>query len=282
MTELGRRLREAREARGLTPAELEAATKVRQKFILALESGQFDDLPPAIYIRGQLRTLAAFLGLDPGELIALYEQEGPAAVPLSAPEILAQPLVPLRRFDPELLVGIVLLAAVVGVLGWVFRAYIQPLAEATPTPTATMTLEATATPTDTPLPTATDTPPPPSVTPRPTDTPSMTPSPTPATGAILLTVTITDTSWVRILADGDQVFQGTLSAGQSQTWGARQAIAIRAGNAGGVKVMINGVEQPALGPRGLVVDRAWVLSPDGSIVSLAPPPIGTATPTPTR
>jgi cytoskeleton protein RodZ len=281
MSELGRRLHEAREARGLTPAELEAATRVRQKFILDLESGQFSDLPPAIYVRGQLRTLAAFLGLDPGELIALYEEEVPAVEPSPPPQILAQPLVPPRRFDPELFVGIVLLVAVVAVLGWVFRSYIQPLADATPTPTLTLTLQATATPTETLLPTATETLPPPSVTPRPTDTPSITPSPTSAVGAILLTVTITDTSWVRVLADGDQVFQGTVQPGESQTWGARQAIAIRVGNAGGVKVTVNGVEQPSLGPPGMVVDRAWVLSPDGSIVSLTPPPVGTATATPT-
>jgi cytoskeleton protein RodZ len=274
MTELGRRLREARESRGLTPAELEAATKVRQKTILALESGQFDDLPPTIYIRGLLRSLAAFLGLDANELINLYEQESPSAIQPPSPEILAKPLVPPRYLDPEVIVGIVLIVAVIGVLAWVFQNFIQPLANVTPTPAVTMTSEVALTPTDTPSPTA-------SITPQTTGIPNVVLSPSSATGAILLTVAITDTSWVRVLADGDQVFQATMQPGQSQTWGAKQAIAIRTGNAGGVGVSINGVEQPRLGPKGMVVDRAWVLSPDGSVVSLTSPPIGTATATPT-
>ena len=280
MNELGRRLREAREARDLTLAQVEAATRVRQKFISALETGQYADLPPAIYARGQLRTLAGFLGLDAEEIISLYEQETPAPAPPVPAQILAEPLVRPRRFDPELIAGIVLIGAVVAALIWVFRAYVQPMVAVVPTPTAT-TVMVVEVPTETPSPTVTETETPaPEISATPTRTPSVTLSPTMTAGGILVTVAISDTSWIRVVVDGEQVFEGAVEAGQTQNWGAKQALSMRVGNAGGIKVTVNGAEQPPLGGPGVVVDRAWVLSPDGSVVSLTPPPIGTLTPAP--
>ena len=64
MFEIGNSLREARLRQGLEFPEIEHATKVRSKYLRALEDEQFDILPAQTYIKGFLRTYAEYLGLD--------------------------------------------------------------------------------------------------------------------------------------------------------------------------------------------------------------------------
>ena len=53
----------------------EEATCVRQKYLEALEQGNFAALPPGAIARGFLRNYASFLGLDPIANLRLYGQE---------------------------------------------------------------------------------------------------------------------------------------------------------------------------------------------------------------
>ena len=64
MFEIGTSLREARERQGLGYPEIELATKIRAKYIRALEEEDFTSIPGDAYIRGFLRTYAEYLGLD--------------------------------------------------------------------------------------------------------------------------------------------------------------------------------------------------------------------------
>ena len=64
MFEIGNSLREARARQRLDYSQVELATKIRAKYIRALEEEQFDVLPGGTYIRGFLRSYAEFLGLD--------------------------------------------------------------------------------------------------------------------------------------------------------------------------------------------------------------------------
>jgi hypothetical protein len=64
MFEIGNSLREARERQGLEYAQIELATKIRAKYLRALEDEQFGILPAQPYVKGFLRTYAEFLGLD--------------------------------------------------------------------------------------------------------------------------------------------------------------------------------------------------------------------------
>ena len=68
MFEIGNTLREARLRRSLDIADCEAGTKIRAKYLRALEEEQFEVLPGGTYIRGFLRTYAEFLELD-GRLV---------------------------------------------------------------------------------------------------------------------------------------------------------------------------------------------------------------------
>jgi hypothetical protein len=62
--EIGNSLREARVRQGLDYTEIELATKVRAKYLQALEDERFELLPAQPYVKGFLRTYAEFLGLD--------------------------------------------------------------------------------------------------------------------------------------------------------------------------------------------------------------------------
>jgi Helix-turn-helix domain/RodZ C-terminal domain len=62
--EIGNSLREARLRQGLELPELEQATKIRARYLRALEEEQFEQLPAATYVKGFLRSYADYLGLD--------------------------------------------------------------------------------------------------------------------------------------------------------------------------------------------------------------------------
>jgi hypothetical protein len=64
MFEIGNSLREARLRRGVDFAQAELTTKIRGKYLRALEDEQFDVLPAQTYVKGFLRTYAEYLGLD--------------------------------------------------------------------------------------------------------------------------------------------------------------------------------------------------------------------------
>jgi transcriptional regulator with XRE-family HTH domain len=68
-TGIGATLREARNRRKLDLSEVEAAIKIRPRYLSALENEEWDVLPGGAYTRGFIRTYAAFLGLD-GERLA--------------------------------------------------------------------------------------------------------------------------------------------------------------------------------------------------------------------
>ncbi len=66
---IGAILRERRERAGITLADVEKATRIRQRYLLALESDEWHLLPGEVVGRGFLRNYASFLGLDPDPLI---------------------------------------------------------------------------------------------------------------------------------------------------------------------------------------------------------------------
>jgi cytoskeletal protein RodZ len=72
MPGIGDTLREARMRQGLDIADMEAQTKIRAKYLRALEDEEFSMLPGATFVRTFLRTYAEKLGLDPHLLIDEY------------------------------------------------------------------------------------------------------------------------------------------------------------------------------------------------------------------
>jgi transcriptional regulator with XRE-family HTH domain len=75
MSELGRLLAETRTANDLSLADVEAVIRVRQKYLEALESGDYATLPRGATSRGFLRNYARFLGIDVEQAMVLYATE---------------------------------------------------------------------------------------------------------------------------------------------------------------------------------------------------------------
>ena len=64
MFQIGDSLREARTARGFSPADVHKAIRIRERYLTALEEERWDMLPGEAYTKGFLRTYAEFLGLN--------------------------------------------------------------------------------------------------------------------------------------------------------------------------------------------------------------------------
>lgn len=245
MPTMGEVLREARYRRNVSLEEAEAYTKIRKKYLVALEEDDYSELPAPVYARGFLQIYAEYLGVDPLFTDKLFQ---PPKLVVAAPQIR-----PAASGIPSSgglsLRGIVtFLLAVAGVgaivlLYWQYDAYMQsnpaeavytPVAMATPTSYVAVVL------------------------PTPTPTASPTPSPTPVRG-VEVVVQITERSWMRVVADGQSppVFEGELYAGDTRTWKAKDRIDMRVGNAGGVEVTVNGMRQGKLGASGDVKNVTW-------------------------
>lgn len=63
-SQIGSVLREARNRRKIDLSEVEAATRIRLRYLRAIENEEWDVLPGGVYTRGFIRTYASYLGLD--------------------------------------------------------------------------------------------------------------------------------------------------------------------------------------------------------------------------
>jgi len=75
MKTVGLLLREARLAKGLTLAEVELATKIRLKFLEAIESDDFRKLPSLAYAKGFVKNYGDFLGLNSDHTLAFFRRQ---------------------------------------------------------------------------------------------------------------------------------------------------------------------------------------------------------------
>src|SRR6476619_4056816 len=143
MPEIGETLREARMRRRIDMTEVETATKIRGKYLRALENEEWDLLPGPTFVKSFLRTYAEYLGLDARLLVEEYRQryERPSTQELTpfGPGRGGRRR-PRRHWGPGIVIGlgvVVLIAALYGLslLGQGNEPE-QP-AVTTPTPTAT-------------------------------------------------------------------------------------------------------------------------------------------------
>ena len=72
MPEIGDQLRESRMRNRVDITEVEAATKIRAKYLRALENEEWDLLPGPTFVKTFLRTYAEYLGLDARNLVEEY------------------------------------------------------------------------------------------------------------------------------------------------------------------------------------------------------------------
>jgi cytoskeletal protein RodZ len=72
---LPERMYAARERKGVDLYRAERDTKIRARYLGALERGDYKELPGAVYTKGFLRNYALYLGLDPDEVLDQWRRE---------------------------------------------------------------------------------------------------------------------------------------------------------------------------------------------------------------
>ena len=286
---LGEWLRQRREELDISLEQAEAVTRIRLRYLEALESDEYDALPDPAVGRGFLRNYATYLNLDPQEAADRFSEkvappepeslavEGPTPFTTGPFRPVDLHEMPSRRSRWGWLIALALiLVAALAVLAWWGYPYLsewlagqetaEPIAAATSTRQATAASLATVT--RTPAATAavtratTSTPAGSTSTPRATRRPTSTPSPTPTASppvytGIFLELAFVDTSWIQVTVDGVREFQGELEADTYRSWYGEERIELRIGNAGAVWVTINGQFLGPLGEEGEVIDRVF-------------------------
>ena len=149
---LGERLVAARERKGVDLYRAERDTKIRMRYLTALERGDDRDLPGAVYTKGFLRNYSTYLGLDPDEVLRQWRKEHGEFVEAKVVVAPPRPLIQAPRaltFSPSVVVAALMTLGVIA-----FGAYLglqllrfsrPPLLAVTDPPTATITESESAT-----------------------------------------------------------------------------------------------------------------------------------------
>ena len=140
---LPERLYAARERKGVDLYRAERDTKIRARYLGALERGDYKELPGAVYTKGFLRNYALYLGLDPEDVLAQWRHERGDGKEQPPAIVVPRPIAASRKgmtFSPGIVVAALLTVVIVA-----FGAYlgIQVLRFTKP-PTIAVTQPATA------------------------------------------------------------------------------------------------------------------------------------------
>jgi cytoskeletal protein RodZ len=125
MGRFGETLRAQREKKGITLEQAASDTRIREKFLKALEDSDYQTLPGAVYTKGFLRNYAEYLELPTEELVVQFHQERDQP---DAPRSF-KPLNPIVRrsliFTPAVLVPVVVLAGIVLFVGYLYYQFVS-------------------------------------------------------------------------------------------------------------------------------------------------------------
>lgn len=241
-------LRQQREIRNINLREISDNTKIGMRYLEALEEDRFEVLPAPIFAKGFLREYAKYVGLDADEVVNYYlaaEQRRRAELGIEEPPPPRTPprasVVPQADGRKGLWIGlavVVLLVAAVAL--WLGRRSGESSEPAVTPPIAP--------PVSAPVP-----PPPAAASPE--------PAAAPADGPFTVNLSFTAECWVEAVVDGNRRISELRVQGESMQIEAAQSVVLTLGNAGAVRVDVNGrpvslSAAPGQVVRDLVIDRA--------------------------
>jgi cytoskeleton protein RodZ len=244
--EIGTTLREARVRRKLTLQQVEEDTKIRVKYVQAMENEDFDLMPGQAYIKGFLQTYATYLGLDSSIILDEYRSRGvhrEEHQPFGGSSVIGKPRSHRGRNTLVFIaIACLLVLAVIYVLG-------LNAEDATKTGGTGIDPGLLS--------------PSPSATPSSSATPS--PSPSPGVGPnVVMLAASGGPCWLEVRsggADGTVLYSGTVAAGARQLF--RQTpLWLKIGNPPALAISVGGKDMPRLegvGPLIVTIDDGKVL-----------------------
>jgi cytoskeletal protein RodZ len=228
--DLGDRLRQAREALGVSVDDITARTKIPARALMALEAEAFDRLPRGVVRRAYLRTYATALGLDAEECVHTYvDRWEPPPPPEPEPRLSSWTDDRLRALLGVIVVVGVLAATSVIVLFW------RDSNSVDPSPRVVTAAARAETPPASPSPVP------------------QTPAPVVSTPPLRVQIQATSPCWISATADNQRAVRRLVGAGETLNIDAASAIVLHLGDAGAVATTINGARGRALGRRGEMV-----------------------------
>lgn len=230
---IGEELRKARKEKGYSFEHLEEATKIRAKYLEALENERFEVLPGPIYAKAFLRTYTKYLGLDTDAIMSEYSSGQEATHIASENKVIDKQTDAGSKRWRYLIAGL----AVVSLIA-INTIYNAGTGQEQNKPN---------------LPRVVDRQP---AQPGNNATTSPVQEPAPLTDGVRIVLKVNETeSWIQVIADGNTVFSGLVAPGEMKDFQAREKIFIHVGNAGAVEVNVNGQDLGRLGEQGKVVKK---------------------------
>lgn len=241
---IGGMLATAREAAGMTVAEVSAATRIRESIIHGLEQDDYGRCGGQFYARGHVKAVAKAVGLDPEATVHLYDQEhGGAPQPVRAAAVFqADKLIKLperRGTNWTMALGVAL--AFVVVFG--LMRVLGGAGDHVQTADVRQVSARPSVPPNTPV----------------TEMPEAKPSRRAVSkGIVTVRIRAKRTSYVNLHdAEGRELFAGTLKAGKTEEWEAPGRVTLLLSDAGAVSVQVNGKRVKGLGGRGEAVRKSF-------------------------
>lgn len=234
---IGEVLKTERQNKGLSLTDIEEATKIRAKYLQALEEEKFEEIPGEAYCMGFLRNYARFLDIDPEPLLSQYraqtqkEDQSPAPSDDEQAKKSQQKSTPLRFLAgrEKVLLGLAIFFVLICFFVFVFVS----------------NKERSSSPTK------------PSVS-QEQSINQQTTAPQPAREEkITLKLIGNQKCWTEVTVDGNVEFSDHLNPGETKEFEAEESIRVRLGNAGGVDVIYNGKKESPLGAPGQVVEKEY-------------------------
>jgi transcriptional regulator with XRE-family HTH domain len=222
---IGEALARAREAAGLSLAQVAERTKVRPGILTEIEADAHDRLPALTYSIGFVKAYARTVGMDPDEAARRYRLESQKGDPVPTMVDL-QPLEEKRLPSPALVT--VTVALLVLLLGGFWAWGAGWLTPAAPPPPAPPSAEAAAEA-------------------EPDGTGAEPAPPAAPDAAAPVTLTAREEVWVRIADGSETLFTGTLAKGQTMALPPGRAWQLRTGRAGALEVKVGATAIPPLG-----------------------------------
>jgi cytoskeletal protein RodZ len=252
--DLGRKLREARERRGLSLRQIASATKISLLTLEALERNDVARLPGGIFSRSFVRSYALEVGLDPEatiqEFMGQFPQDSVTAGHPTTTQIEDHESVESDRRMASTFLGLIFvsipLAAIVMYFGTAGR---RPAVSKAGVQASGVQASEPAAPSSPAVA-------PPQPTARTGDASAVVPDrvavPTDAqeTARLVVQLKAVQRSWVSAIVDGQRAVQRVFQPGDEQTLDVRRDIVLTAGDAGAITVTLNGAAAKPIGPSG--------------------------------
>jgi cytoskeletal protein RodZ len=242
-------VRAAREAAGLSLAEVSERTRVRAGVLTEIERDDFSHCGGDVYAKGHLRAIASAVGADARPWIEQYDELHGTAAPTATAVFESETAAPVRRSGANW--SAIMAAALVVAVGLVA---VQVVSSSDDPARDTTTV---AEPEPTPSESATDD--------EPDDDPTQVAEAEPEDVTVRIDA-IASGSWVQVSRpDGTVIFSDTLLSGQSKTFRDDKRLDFVIGNAAGVELTVNGQDVGTPGASGEVARLQFTpKDPDGA------------------